>query len=136
MAAGADTVFGEGDVRCFAEAFAASGAAGAIAVRREPPPSPPHRYAVRVREGRVERVLDDDAGNPLAGAPLWALGSQVAHRIREVAGPPSRPPYELARAFQLAVDAGDEVAGIEIGTTRDLTDPLDLVEANFPYLGS
>jgi hypothetical protein len=26
------------------------------------------------------------------------------------------------------------VVALEIGTTRDLTDPLDLVEENFPYL--
>jgi glucose-1-phosphate thymidylyltransferase len=133
---GADTVFGDGDVRRFADAFAASGATGAIAVRRRPPPSPPHRVAVRVRAGRVERVLDDDPENPLAGAPLWAVGAPVAARIREVARPPNRPPYELAGAFQLAVDAGEEVAGIEIGSTRDLTDALDLVKENFPYLGS
>jgi NDP-sugar pyrophosphorylase family protein len=136
VVAGADTVFGGGDVRRFAEAFAASGAAGAIAVRRRPPPSPPHRFAVRVREGRVEQVLDDDPENPLAGAPLWSVGAPVAARIREVVGASGGPPYELARAFQLAVDAGEQIAGIEIGRTRDLTDPLDLVKENFPYLGS
>jgi len=26
------------------------------------------------------------------------------------------------------------IAAVEIGKTRDLTDPLDLVEENFPYL--
>jgi hypothetical protein len=32
------------------------------------------------------------------------------------------------------VDAGARVAAIEIGKTRDLTDPLDLVQENFSYL--
>ena len=46
------------------------------------------------------------------------------------------PPYELAQAFQRAIDAGLRVAGIEIGKTRDLTFPLDLVVENVPYLRS
>lgn len=136
VVAGADTLFTAGDLARFAAAFAASSAAGAIAVRRDPPPSPPHRAAVRVRSGRVERVLDDDPSNPLAGAPLWGVRAPLAARIRAVSRPPYRPPYELATAFQLTVDAGEEVAAVEIGTTRDLTDPLDLVKENFPYLGS
>ena len=44
------------------------------------------------------------------------------------------PPWELADAYQRAIDDGLEIAAIEIGKTRDLTDPLDLVEENFPYL--
>ena len=32
------------------------------------------------------------------------------------------------------IDAGEFVHGIEIGPTRDLTRPLDLVVENFPYL--
>jgi hypothetical protein len=46
------------------------------------------------------------------------------------------PPYELADAVQLAVDRGIRIAGVEIGKTRDLTHPVDLVRENFPYLGS
>ena len=45
-----------------------------------------------------------------------------------------RPPYELGRAFQRAVDEGMTVLGFGIGPTRDLTRPVDLVERNFPYL--
>ncbi|HYY04490.1 MAG TPA: hypothetical protein VE736_11450 [Gaiellaceae bacterium] len=47
-----------------------------------------------------------------------------------------RAMLELSNAFQAAVDAGARVAGFEIGKTRDLTDPLDLVEENFAYLAS
>src|SRR5207245_522582 len=36
----ADTVFRQGDVASFVRAFEATGAAGAIAVRRDPPPGP------------------------------------------------------------------------------------------------
>jgi dTDP-glucose pyrophosphorylase len=126
----ADTAFRPGDLAVFASA--AAGAAGAIAVRRDPPPDPPHRHGVRVEDGRVTRVLDDDPRNSLSGAPLWMLGSELHRRVLVR---PGKPPYELATAFQLAVDAGDEVLGIEIGPTQDLTDPLDLMEKNFPYLG-
>jgi glucose-1-phosphate thymidylyltransferase len=126
----ADTAFRPGDLAAFAAK--AEGAAGAIAVRRDPPPDPPHRYGVRVEDGRVTRVLDDDPQSPLAGAPLWMLGRELHERVL---GRPGKPPYELSTAFQLAVDAGNEVLAIEIGPTRDLTDPLDLMEENFPYLG-
>src|SRR5712671_5503463 len=50
----ADTVFTAGDIKRFVDA--AHGAAGALAYRLEPAPDPPHREAVRVVEGRVERV--------------------------------------------------------------------------------
>ena len=47
----------------------------------------------------------------------------------------SGAPFEVADAFQRAIDAGATVAAIQTGPTRDLTNPLDLVEENFPYLG-
>jgi NDP-sugar pyrophosphorylase family protein len=126
----ADTLFTPGDLARFAKAFADAGAAGAIAARRDPPPSPPHRRPMRIVDGRVERVLDDDPANPLAGAPLWALGDAVAGFLEPL---PGRPPHELADVFQLALEAGEEVAGVEIGRTRDLTHPHDLVLENFAY---
>jgi NDP-sugar pyrophosphorylase family protein len=128
LVAGADTLFGPGDIGRFAAA--ANGFDGAVAVRREPPPEPPHRAAVRIVHGLVERVVDDDPANRLAGAPLWAVGARVAELFDDLPG----PPYELARAFQRAIDEGARIAGVEIGATRDLTRPEDLVEENFPYL--
>jgi NDP-sugar pyrophosphorylase family protein len=125
---GADTLFRRGDVSRFRSAFEAADAAGAIAVRRDPPPGPARR-AVRVGDGIVERVHDDDRTNHLSGAPLWIVGAAVAeHLCRD------REPFELANAFQAAIDAGAVVLAVEIGRTRDLTDPFDLVEQNFPYL--
>jgi glucose-1-phosphate thymidylyltransferase len=127
----ADTLFAPGDVSLFAGKAASAAEAGAIAARRTPPPSPPHRYGLGVVDGRVRKVLDPDPENPLAGAPLWALGDAVARFLDPL---PGSEPHELATAFQLAIDAGEAVAGIEIGNTRDLTHPVDLVLENFPYL--
>ena len=80
-------------------------------------------------EGFVSRVL----GDGLLGMPLWAVGPAVASRIEAL---PGAPPYELSTAFQLAIDAGEQIAGIEVGPTRGLTTPFDLLEHNFPYLRS
>jgi hypothetical protein len=124
----ADTVFTRGDIGRFA---ATPG--HAIAARRDPPPDPPHRYALGVEDGRVTRVLDPDPANPLASAPLWRLGEDFEPALLEGL---SGPPYELAAAFQRLVDARGTVWGVEIGPTRDLTRPLDLIEHNFPYLRS
>jgi NDP-sugar pyrophosphorylase family protein len=127
---GADTRFQPGDIARFRTAFEAGGADGAIAVRRDPPPDPPHRFAVRVEAGAVTRVLDDDPANPCAGAPLWGLGASATPFLEGLSG----PPFELAEAFQRAIDAGLRVSGVEIGSTRDLTHPEDLMHQNFPYL--
>jgi NDP-sugar pyrophosphorylase family protein len=125
----ADTVFTAGDVGRFAAAYAASGADGALAVRRHPPPAP-NRHPVSIADGRVVRVVDDDPGNPLAAAPLWGLGPAVEPFLAGLTG----PPFELGEAYQRAIDAGLEVTAVEIGRTRDLTRPVDLVIENFPYL--
>ena len=122
----ADTVFTAGDVARFATT-----PGHAIAARRDPPPEPPGRYALGIEDGRVTRVLDDDPANPLAAAPLWRLGETFEPGLLDELG---GPPYELAEAFQRLIDAGETVHGVEIGPTRDLTRPLDLVENNFPYV--
>jgi NDP-sugar pyrophosphorylase family protein len=57
--------------------------------------------------------------------PLWGLSETVPAKLSDLPG----PPYELLDAVE-----GLEVAKIEIGKARDLTDPLDLVRENFPYL--
>jgi dTDP-glucose pyrophosphorylase len=129
VAVGADTVFTPGDVGRFAAAV--EGFDGAIAVRRDPPPGP-GRGAVRIEHGLVTRLPDDDPANPLAAAPLWFVGERLGPHLDDLPG----PPFELAEAFRRAIDAGARVAGVEIGRTRDLTFPLDLVEQNVPYLGA
>jgi UDP-N-acetylglucosamine diphosphorylase / glucose-1-phosphate thymidylyltransferase / UDP-N-acetylgalactosamine diphosphorylase / glucosamine-1-phosphate N-acetyltransferase / galactosamine-1-phosphate N-acetyltransferase len=130
LVSAADTVYQSGDPGNFAATFTGSGSAGAVAVRLDPPPGR-GRHAVRWSDGRVARMRDDEPTNPWSSAPLWALGPAVAERLCL-----DQLPYELENAFQAAIDAGETVAAVEIGETRDLTYPLDLVEQNFPYLRS
>jgi NDP-sugar pyrophosphorylase family protein len=124
----ADTFFTRGDVGRFAALFASSDAAGAIAVRTDPGPGP-RRRAVRRDGSRIVDLREGDPDGDWTPAPLWGLGPAIAARLGL-----DRPPYELGNAYQSAIDAGETVMAIEIGRTRDLTDPLDLVEENFPYL--
>lgn len=123
----ADTVFTPGDVR----RFAGTAGDGALAVRRIPPPDGRHRNGVGIDGGRVVLLPDESSG--WSGAPLWLVGGWIHERVLER---PGRPPWELGAAFQQAVDAGLDIRAVEIGPTRDLTRPLDLVEENFPYLGA
>ena len=128
----ADTVYSPGAVGSFAAAYAASGAEGALAVRRMPGRPPSTRIAV---EGdRVVRMPAPDADTDLTAAPLWAFGDVIAAEIERVCEPPFEPPFEVAVAFQGAIDAGRHVLSHKTGPTRDLTNPLDLVEENFSYL--
>lgn len=122
LVVGADIVFAPGDIARFTQAYLASGASGALAVRPLP-------GTVELRDGLVERIL----GEGLLAMPLWAVGARVAEHVEAL---PGTAPFELAAAFQLAIDAGEPVAGIEVGPTRGLTTPLDLLEQNFPYLSS
>ncbi len=127
----ADTVFTPGDVGRFAEAFAHSGAAGAMSGRRDPPAEPPQRAAIAIVDGRVVKPIDDDPANPVGSAPLWGLGPEIVPFLEGLGG----PPYALGDAFTDAIAAGLAIAGLEIGKTRDLTYPVDLMRENFPYLG-
>jgi dTDP-glucose pyrophosphorylase len=128
----ADTVFTPGDIGRFGGAFARSGAAGAMSGRREPPADPPHRAALKIVDGLVVKPIDDDPENPVGSAPLWGLGPELVPFVDALSG----PPYELGVAFENAIAAGLAIAGFEIGKTRDLTYPEDLVKENFTYLRS
>jgi len=126
----ADTVFAPGAVHGFTRAWAASGADGAIAARESG--GPPHTTQMRVEDGRILRIRD--AEGQVTAAPLMGLGEAVVREVPVVCKQPFRAPYEVADAFQRAIDAGRHIAAIPTGATRDLTNPLDLVEQNFPYL--
>jgi NDP-sugar pyrophosphorylase family protein len=126
LVSAADTVFTSGDTKRFVDAVA--GFDGGLAVRRTPPPDRSHRQPVRIEGGRVVRVIDDDPANPLGAVPLWWLGAALFPFVDGDAG--------LADVLQRAIDDGRAIAALEIGPTRDLTRPQDLVLANFPYLWS
>lgn len=119
----ADTLFSRGDVARFLAA--ADGADGAIAVR---PPTKPGQHRVGVENGRIVALESEESTT--TGAPLWFLGRPVVDRLEGLPG----PPFELVEAFRRALAAGHELRAVPIGATRDLTDPLDLVRENFPYL--
>ena len=126
----ADTVYSQGDVRRVVEAYQASDAAGALAGRRDPPPVPAHRDGLLIVDGLVRKVTDDDPANELGSAPLWIVGPELIPFLEGLSG----PPYELADVFKRALESNLPILGIEIGRTRDLTRPIDLVKENFPYL--
>ena len=123
----ADTVFQPGDLRRFVDGVA--GFDGGIAYRLEPPPEWPHRPPVKVVDGRVEAIIDDDRSNPRSGAPLWAFGPGLVPHLDGLGG----PPYELYQAFDRGIAAGLAIGAVEVGKTRDLTRPVDLIRENFPY---
>jgi NDP-sugar pyrophosphorylase family protein len=127
LVSAADTAYTPGDLRRFLDAW--TDTPGALAYRRgyEPTPTKP---GIRLGAGVVEIVYDLDPANPLTSAPLWGLGRELVPYLSDLPG----PPFELKDAYQRAIDEGLRVTGVEIGKTRDLTDPLDLVEENFTYL--
>jgi NDP-sugar pyrophosphorylase family protein len=127
LAVAADTVFAAGDLARFVAA--AAGADGAIAIRRQP--GRPDHTRLRVEDGRVLRANDPDSPDGWTAAPLLALDAPVARFLHPL---PGNRPYELTHVFQKAIDAGAVVSAIQIGRTRDLTTPVDLVAHNFPYL--
>jgi len=64
-------------------------------------------------------------------APVWLLGPRVHAHLEPL---PGKPPYELQDVFRLAADDGAVVSAIQVGATRGLTSPADVVRENFPYL--
>jgi UDP-N-acetylglucosamine diphosphorylase / glucose-1-phosphate thymidylyltransferase / UDP-N-acetylgalactosamine diphosphorylase / glucosamine-1-phosphate N-acetyltransferase / galactosamine-1-phosphate N-acetyltransferase len=127
LVSAADTRFRDGDLARFAAA--AAGGEGAIAVRNQP--GRPDHTRIDVEGDRVLRVNAPESDGPWTAAPLWYVGVSVARHLLPL---PGRPPYELGDVFQRAIDGGAAVSAIQVGHTRDLTSPADLVVENFPYL--
>jgi NDP-sugar pyrophosphorylase family protein len=130
----ADTVYRPHDLARAREEWQAAGTAGGLGVRPLAPPELRHQTRVQVEAGRVTElrgaaaVAQDDP--MLTAAPLWFLGPSIVSRLDSLSG----PPYELAEAALDAIAAGEEVTALELGPTRDLTSPDDLVRRNFAYL--
>lgn len=81
--------------------------------------------------GEIARFVREweRSGAPNAMAPpLWGIGPELVPQLDGLPG----PPYELLEAFRRA---GGAVATVELGATRALTEPADLVRHNFVYLG-
>jgi CTP:molybdopterin cytidylyltransferase MocA len=76
-----------------------------------------------IASGKPSALAYAPDGTP---APLWGLTAAVTDLFDDLPG----PPFELLEAVQRA----GEVARVEIGQTRDVTGPLDLVRENFLYL--
>jgi glucose-1-phosphate thymidylyltransferase len=123
---GADTLFARGAIGGFVAQ--APMYDNAVAVR--PRPDSPLKDRIKVKDGSVVRFDNDDASDPTTGAPLWLLGTTAHRHLDSLPG----PPFELKEALDRARAGGAKTGAIEIGPTRDLTDPFDLVEENFGYL--
>jgi choline kinase len=121
----ADTVFRPRALAQVAFAWLGSGAPAGLAVRRE---GGEGRTPVQLEGGRIAGI--GEARGDMTGAPLWFLSESVLPALDRVPG----PPYELAAAFQEELEAGIEILALEVGPTRDLTRPEDVVAENFPYL--
>jgi CTP:molybdopterin cytidylyltransferase MocA len=123
---GADTVFSPGDLATVADSWLASGTPGGLGVRRAATSA---KTAVEAADGVVLH-LGAASGGDLTAAPLWFLGAELAASLEQLSG----PPFELAAAVQNALDGGTKIAALDLGPTRDLTRPEDVVRLNFPYL--
>lgn len=122
LVSAADTVFERGALGRVSAEWLASGAPAGLAVRRG------GGAPVRVERGRVVEIDGERGG--LTAAPLWFFSESVLSRLESVPG----PPFELASVLRQAQAAGIEVLALEVGPTRDLTRPEDVVVENFPYL--
>jgi NDP-sugar pyrophosphorylase family protein len=120
MVSAADTVYQPGDLARVARTDGA-----AVAWRRRPRGA----KTLTLEGERVVEVPGDPASGHFA-APLWIVTAEIVPFLQGLSG----PPFELSHAFQRAIDAGTTVRGVEIGPTRDLTEPADLVRHNFLYL--
>jgi NDP-sugar pyrophosphorylase family protein len=125
---GADTRFAPGAVATFVERAPAH--ENALAVRKRP--TAPTKDRVKVENGALVRFDNDDPADLTTGAPLWLVGASAHAHLGEVPG----PPFEIKDAFQRALDAGVAIGAVEIGPTRDLTRPEDVIRENFGYLSA
>ena len=121
----ADTVFVPGDIGGAAERWLGSKTAGGLGVRVG---GRADQTPVRV-DGELVVELGGPPGRHTA-APLWFLSQELTDRLAGVPG----PPFEVASAVQGALAGAKEILALELGPTRDLTRPVDVLAHNFPYL--
>jgi choline kinase len=126
LATAADTVYGPGDLARAAAGWLGSGAAGGLGVRVG---CHAGQTPVQVEDGLV-RAIGREGPAERSGAPLWFCSVELEPDLDGLPG----PPYELAQAFRSALERGRRIVALELGPTRDLTHPADVVLENFPYL--
>ncbi len=80
-------------------------------------------------QGFAEAFLGSGAAAGMA-PPAWALTEQAVSFLDDLPG----PPHELLTAFGRMGETGLHIQKAEIGPTRSLTTPADLVRENFVYL--
>jgi NDP-sugar pyrophosphorylase family protein len=119
----ADTVFASGDLSKVVQLSESTTAT--MGVR---PSADAGKTPVTVLNGLVT-AIGEGAGE-LRAAPLWLLDEEIVASLPDLSG----PPFELAEAVRKAISAGKEILAVELGPTRDLTRPEDVMAHNFPYL--
>ena len=129
----ADTAFAPGDLARARSSWLESDASGGLGVRALGPRALRHQTRVRVEHGCVVRLSGEPQvrdGRTMTAAPLWFFDADLAGRLNAVPG----PPFEAATVFSDAMAAGKRIAALELGPTRDITRPEDVMERNFAYL--
>ena len=121
----ADPVFQPGAVGRAATEWLSSGVPAGLAVRLG---GGEGKTPVRVENRRVAQIGGERG--ELTAAPLWFFAAEVLPRLENVPG----PPFELSAAFRDDAGPSIELLALDVGPTRDLTRPDDVVVENFPYL--
>jgi CTP:molybdopterin cytidylyltransferase MocA len=123
------------DVR-FAEQTEPLGSADAVRRALEAGAAAPFLVTVAdtvYEPGDPRRFVEAWERSGAAGAlapPLWGIGSELLQYLDDLPG----PPFELQTAIERARTVGVDLISVELGPTRALTEPADLVKHNFVYL--
>ena len=120
----------------FADQPAPLGSAHAVRCALEAGAKPPILVTVADTvfvPGALQRFAEEfERSGAAAGMapPAWALREEAVSSLDDLPG----PPHELLAAFRRMGKSGLHVQTAEIGPTRNLTTPADLVRENFVYL--
>ena len=115
------------------------GSADAVARAQATPPYLVAAADTVYAEGDLARFARDGAAAPTARSPSTATsgrrsGCSAARVARYLDPLPGDRRTSSPHVFRNAIDGGAQVSAIQVGRTRDLTSPVDLVRENFPYL--
>lgn len=138
LVAACDTVWNDADVARMFAVHEEHRPMVTMAARRWPLEQLPHRSCLSLDEqGRILRVIEkpspEQVTSALSGSPLYVVEPAFWPYVEAVRASPNGK-AELASALQAAIDDEHHVQSVEVAGTRDLTRPLDLLRANFPYL--